>query len=81
MDVHDEVEYMAKGKTIFNFHTENRHQNIKTFHFLQSLIMCWRDIVKNWFLAKTLQCKSMEILNLIYMTIGRNQHDTCNACR
>ena len=34
--------------------------------------MCWRDIVKNWFLTKTLQHEKLEILNLIRQLIEIN---------
>ena len=31
--------------------------------------MCWRDIVKNWFISKTLEREKLEILNLIRQMI------------
>ena len=34
--------------------------------------MCWRDIVKNWFISKTLQREKLEILNLIRQLIETN---------
>ena len=34
--------------------------------------MCWRDIVKNWFISKTLQRESAEIFNSIRQLIETN---------
>ena len=31
--------------------------------------MCWRDMVKNWFVSKTLQRETLELLNLIRQMI------------
>ena len=31
--------------------------------------MCWRDMVKNWFISKTLQRETLELLNLIRQMI------------
>ena len=36
------------------------------------VIMCWRDIVKIWFISKTLQRETLEILNLIRQLIETN---------
>ena len=34
--------------------------------------MCWRDIVKNWFISKTVQRETAELLNLIRQLIETN---------